>query len=94
MVLDEMDDKVDAAYNALPERLYLLDREGWIIFRTYPGMWNFDVGAWERAIKEEIERNDAYGMARNIHQPILKVFRGSPKSEPVRNCLIINAGFL
>jgi hypothetical protein len=56
MVLDDMGDSVNTAYNALPERLYLLDSEGRIIFRTYPGTWNFDIDAWENAIRNEIER--------------------------------------
>lgn len=55
MVLDEMSNDVDSAYAALPERLYLIDAEGRVCFRSGPGPWGFDVDAWEKAISEEIE---------------------------------------
>jgi len=34
----------------------MLDSKGRIVFRTYPGMWNFDIDAWENAMRKEIER--------------------------------------
>ena len=54
MALDDMNNVVDTAYAALPDRLYLLDRQGCISFRSGPGPWGFDVDAWEKAIAEEI----------------------------------------
>jgi hypothetical protein len=54
MALDDMDNTVDTAYAALPERLYLIDADGRIIYRSGPGPWGFDVDAWEKAIGEAV----------------------------------------
>lgn len=51
-LLDEMDDAVDRAYAALPERLYVIDAEGTVTHQAGPGPWGFDVDAWERAIQD------------------------------------------
>lgn len=52
MMLDNMTNQVDEAYCALPERLYVLDADGRIAFRTAMGPWGFDVKAWEAALEE------------------------------------------
>ena len=52
MLLDDVDDVVDQAYAALPERLYVIDREGLITHQAAPGPFGFDVDAWEKAIQE------------------------------------------
>ena len=46
MLLDNMANQVDEAYSALPERLYLLDSQGVILYRSEQGPWGFDVDAW------------------------------------------------
>ena len=56
MLLDEMSNKVDAAYAALPERLYVINRDGRIRYRSEPGPWGFNVDDWEKAIREILER--------------------------------------
>ncbi len=53
-LLDEMSNKVDRAYAALPERLYLIDAEGRIAYRSRPGPWGFDTGEFERAIESHL----------------------------------------
>jgi hypothetical protein len=53
VALDEMSDEVDLAYAALPERLYVIDREGRIAWRSEPGPWGFDVDAWDVALKAQ-----------------------------------------
>lgn len=50
MAMDDMDDTVNNAYVALPERLYLLDEDGIIIYKSGPGPWGFDMDSWEKAI--------------------------------------------
>ena len=50
MALDEMSNAVDNAYAALPDRLYLVDANGIVQYRSDPGPWGFDVDAWEKAI--------------------------------------------
>ena len=54
MLLDDMTNQVDEAYSALPERLYLLDGEGTILYRSEQGPWGFDVDAWLAAIETSI----------------------------------------
>ena len=51
MLLDEMSNAVDEAYAALPERLYLVDAEGNVVWRCGPGPFGFDVDGWEEQIK-------------------------------------------
>lgn len=58
MLLDDMTNQVDTAYCALPERLYLLDREGAILYRSEPGPFGFDVDAWLAAIESGSQTAD------------------------------------
>ncbi len=51
MLLDEMSNAVDEAYAALPERLYLVDAAGNVVWRCGPGPFGFDVDGWEEQIK-------------------------------------------
>ena len=55
MVLDAMSNEVDTAYSALPERLYLIDEQGQVAWRSGPGPWGFDVDGWETAIRSHLE---------------------------------------
>jgi hypothetical protein len=55
MLLDAMSNEVDVAYSALPERLYVIGRDGRIAWRSGPGPWGFDVDGWEQAIRAELE---------------------------------------
>jgi hypothetical protein len=40
-LIDGLDDKVGKAYNAWPDRLYLIDQEGKIVYLSLPGPRNF-----------------------------------------------------
>jgi len=53
-LLDTMANEVDALYAAWPERLYVIDRDGVIAYRSDPGPWGFDVAAWEQAIERAV----------------------------------------
>lgn len=50
MLLDRMSNEVDEAYVALPERLYAIDPDGKISWRSEPGPWGFDMKAWHAKI--------------------------------------------
>lgn len=50
MLLDDMSDQADRLYNALPERLYLIDADGVVRFKTVAGSMGFDPEAWTAAI--------------------------------------------
>src|SRR5262245_23135997 len=53
-VVDDLDDAANRAYEAWPDRLILIDREGRVAFRSGPGPFGFDVDALEKAIVEEL----------------------------------------
>ena len=53
-LLDDMDDAVDSVYAALPDRLYVIDADGAITFKSDPGPWGFDVDSWENAIQQTL----------------------------------------
>ena len=55
-LLDDMTNQVDTAYSALPERLYVIDREGLISWRSGMGPFGFDVDGFERAVQEQVDR--------------------------------------
>jgi len=54
MLPDRLSNEVDTAYAALPERLYVIDREGTICYRSEMGPWGFDVDAFEKALQQQI----------------------------------------
>lgn len=41
-LLDGFDNRVEAAYTGWPDRLYLIDRGGKVMFKTTPGPFGFD----------------------------------------------------
>ena len=51
MLLDDMSDTVDGLYHALPERLYLLDSDHRIHWRTITGPRGFDPDAWAEQMR-------------------------------------------
>jgi hypothetical protein len=53
-LVDGLDDAVGRAYEAWPDRLYLIDAEGRVAYRGGPGPFGFDPEAWDAAIKAEI----------------------------------------
>lgn len=50
LLLDNMENEVDQKYAALPERLYVIDAEGRVAYRSEMGPWGFDTEAWRDAI--------------------------------------------
>jgi len=53
-VVDELDDRVNAAYQAWPDRLYLVDVDGDIAYRGGPGPFGFEPDELEAAIRTEL----------------------------------------
>ena len=41
-LIDRMDDSTERAYTGWPDRIYLLDRNGRVAFKTKPGPFGFD----------------------------------------------------
>lgn len=50
-VVDEMDDAVAKAYAAMPERLYLIGRDGRVAYKGGIGPMFFRPREWEQAIE-------------------------------------------
>ncbi len=55
-LIDEMTNEVDRAYAALPDRMYLIDAEGRVAYRSEPGPWGFKPEELEAAITALRER--------------------------------------
>jgi hypothetical protein len=51
-LLDDMDNSTDLAYAALPERLYVIDTDGTVVYQSAPGPIGFDVSAWEQVVSD------------------------------------------
>lgn len=50
MVVDTLDDRVGHAYSGMPDRLYLIDREGRVAYRGGRGPFGFRAGEMEQAL--------------------------------------------
>jgi hypothetical protein len=53
-VVDDIDDEVAALYAAAPDRLYLLDEEGRVVYRGGPGPFGFSVPDLSRALESHL----------------------------------------
>lgn len=51
IIIEEMDNAVDEAYGAAPERLYLVDVDGNVAYHGGAGPHFFDLDEWEQAIQ-------------------------------------------
>lgn len=51
-LIDDMKNTTDQAYAALPDRLYLIAKDGTIAFRSGPGPWGFRPDELEAAIEQ------------------------------------------
>ena len=55
MVLDSMQDEAAKLYNGSPERLFVIDRDGTIVFRSSVGPFDIeDVENWYQALLAEV----------------------------------------
>ena len=55
-LIDDMENSTDQNYYALPDRLYLVGRDGRIAYRGAPGPWGFVAAELEKAIESYLER--------------------------------------
>jgi hypothetical protein len=54
-LIDDMDNSTDVKYYALPDRLYLIGRDGRVAYRGAPGPFGFVADELERAITEYLD---------------------------------------
>jgi len=50
-LVDNFDDATDTVYSGWPDRLYLIDRDGSVAYKSGPGPFGFKPEELERAIK-------------------------------------------
>jgi hypothetical protein len=51
-VLDEFGNSTEQAYTGWPDRLYLIDQNGRVVFKTKPGPFGFDPDLLAEALKK------------------------------------------
>ena len=51
-LIDGIDNKVEQSYTGWPDRLYLIDRAGRVVFKSKPGPFGFEPAGLEAAIKD------------------------------------------
>ena len=56
-LIDDMENSTDLKYYALPDRLYLVGRNGRVAYRGAPGPWGFVAAELEKAIQNYLERD-------------------------------------
>lgn len=54
ILVEEMDNAIDEAYGAAPERLYLIGEDGRVAYHGGAGPHFFDLDAWEQAIATNV----------------------------------------
>jgi hypothetical protein len=50
LLVDEIDDRVGRAYSGMPDRLYIIDREGKVAFKSGRGPFGFKPGEMEQML--------------------------------------------
>jgi hypothetical protein len=50
MLVDEMDDRVGHAYSGMPDRLYVIDRDGKVVYKSGRGPFGFKPGEMEQSL--------------------------------------------
>ena len=55
IIIEEMDNAIDEAYGAAPERLYLVGVDGKVAYQGGAGPHFFNLDEWERAIEAYVE---------------------------------------
>jgi type I thyroxine 5'-deiodinase len=51
-VIDGIDNRTEVAYTGWPDRLYLIDRDGKVVFKSRPGPFGFKPDQLEAAVKK------------------------------------------
>ena len=51
ILIEEMDNAIDEAYGAAPERLYLVGKDGRVVYHGGAGPHFFDLDEWKQAIE-------------------------------------------
>jgi type I thyroxine 5'-deiodinase len=57
-LLDNIEDSTEQAYTGWPDRLYVIDQEGRVAYKSDPGPFGFTPAAMEEALKRVLEGAD------------------------------------
>ncbi len=60
-IVDRLDDKVNQAYSGWPDRLYLVGRNGKIVYAGGRGPFNFSPPELRAAIEAELKKSKSVG---------------------------------
>jgi hypothetical protein len=55
VLVEEMDNNIDEAFGAAPERLYLIGSDGKVAYHGGAGPFFFDLDEWEQAIQDCVD---------------------------------------
>ena len=58
ILVEEMDNCIDEAYGAAPERVYLIDTDGKVAYHGGAGPFFFNLDEWEQAIQSCVAAQD------------------------------------
>jgi type I thyroxine 5'-deiodinase len=50
-IVDEMDNRTERVYTGWPDRIYLVDAGGRILYKSAPGPFGFSAGALEQSLR-------------------------------------------
>jgi len=53
-LIDNFDNSTERAYTGWPDRLYVIDRNGRVAFKTAPGPFGFEPAGMEEALKKAL----------------------------------------
>jgi type I thyroxine 5'-deiodinase len=65
-IVDNFDDSTDTAYSGWPDRLYVIDREGQVAYKSAPGPFGFKPAEMEQAITDVLEERRPRPVAENM----------------------------
>ena len=57
-LVDDIDDTTEGAYTGWPDRLYLIDSDGRVAYKSRPGPFGFRSNELEEALVRTLERED------------------------------------
>jgi type I thyroxine 5'-deiodinase len=63
-IVDGFENRTEVAYTGWPDRIYLIDRDGKVAFKTKPGPFGFKPADLEAAINKLPQRQTAAGSER------------------------------
>ena len=68
-LVDRFDDATERAYTGWPERLYLVDREGSVAYKSQPGPFGFKLNDLEDALRALVARDRSPALASAVAGP-------------------------